>query len=293
MKTAEIKIRDPFIVPDAKEKVYYMYGTTDEDTWFGKATGFDMYKSVDLKEWEGPYAVFRPSEDFWASENFWAPEVHLYREKYYMFASFKAPDRCRAVQSLVSDSPYGPFVPCAAEPLTPASWECLDGTLYVEDGKPWLIFCREWLEVQDGEIWRAELDENLSQIIGEPVLMFKASQSGWSMPVTGGVVQKEGENYVTDGPFFCRLSTGELICLWSSYSKTGYAIGQVKSYNGQLTGEWLHKNEPLFGKDGGHGMVFTTFDNVCKLAIHRPNNSPCERLYLINLKENKGWLEVI
>lgn len=292
MKTVEIKIRDPFILPNTKEKVYYMYGTTDQNIWSGKAVGFDMYESHNLDDWKGPYSVFRPSSDFWADENFWAPEVYFYNSKYYMLASFKTSTRCRAVHSLVSDSPYGPFIPCAKQPLTPSNWECLDGTLFIEDEEPWLIFCREWLQVKDGEIWLAKLDKNLTKIVDTPIKMFTASKSGWSTPINRDETKIKGENYVTDGPFFCRLATKELICLWSSHAKNGYAIGQAKSSNGKLSGEWEHAQKPLFDEDGGHGMVFRSFENIFKLAIHRPNTSQNEHLYLIDLKEKNGWLAI-
>ena len=29
---------------------------------------------------------------------------------------------------------------------------CLDGTLWVEDGKPYMIYCHEWVETVDGEM---------------------------------------------------------------------------------------------------------------------------------------------
>ena len=43
---------------------------------------------TDLKHWQGPFPVFSPDRDFYSEENFWAPEVHPFRGKYYMFASF-------------------------------------------------------------------------------------------------------------------------------------------------------------------------------------------------------------
>ena len=104
MKTKDIQIRDPFIVPVAAEGVYYMFGTTDKDCWQEPGTGFNGYKSSDLENWEGPIEVFRPSEDFWATKNFWAPEVHAYNGVYYMFATFKADRRYRGTRILASDS---------------------------------------------------------------------------------------------------------------------------------------------------------------------------------------------
>ncbi len=125
MTFQDINIRDPFILPvDGK---YYMYGTRGSTT-FGYATGFDVYVSEDLESWSAPHPVFEASAEFWADRNFWAPEVHAYRGKYYMFASFKAENACRGTQILSADTPMGPFVPLTREPVTPRDWECLDGT---------------------------------------------------------------------------------------------------------------------------------------------------------------------
>ena len=83
-------MRDPFVLSVPEEKKYYLFGTTDPSCWKGPFYGFDCFISEDLEYWQGPVAAFRPREGFWGTENFWAPEVHRYRGKYYMLASFKA-----------------------------------------------------------------------------------------------------------------------------------------------------------------------------------------------------------
>ena len=153
MKTSDIQIRDPFIYLDQKEKTYYMFGTTDHDCWYSPGQGFDCYRSKDLEEWDGPIPAFRPSSQFWGKENFWAPEVHKFNEKFYMFASFKAEKRYRGTQILIADDVIGPYIPLTADPITPKDWQCLDGTLYVdEDGNPWIVFCHEWVQIHNGAI---------------------------------------------------------------------------------------------------------------------------------------------
>src|SRR5438128_1245724 len=109
LKNADIHLRDPFVVPILAEKLYYLYGTTGSQTWINFATGIDYYTSADLQNWEGPFPAFRPPVNFWADRNFWAPEVHVYRGRYYMFASFKAEGICRGTQILGADGPQGPF----------------------------------------------------------------------------------------------------------------------------------------------------------------------------------------
>ena len=52
-----------------------------------------------------------------------------------------------------ADRPEGPFAPISGGPVTPPEWECLDGTLYLSgEGRPYLVFCHEWLQVENGEM---------------------------------------------------------------------------------------------------------------------------------------------
>jgi arabinan endo-1,5-alpha-L-arabinosidase len=281
-----IQIRDPYILAMEETRTYYLYGTTDKNCWGDHGTGFDAYRSVDLEHWEGPFEVFRPEPCFWADRNFWAPEVYAYGGQYVMFASFKSPDRCRGTQVLVSDSPLGAFRPLSTEPVTPPQWECLDGTLFIDDQDvPWMIFCHEWIQVKDGEMCAIQLTPDLCQSVGEPVVLFRASEAPWTSSVRDG-------SYVTDGPFLHRLSTGELLMLWSSIGEKGYAIGISRSESGTLQGPWIQTEEPLFGENGGHGMLFRTFEGKLMLAIHAPNKTPNERPVFFEVIEQNGRLQV-
>ena len=284
MTFQDINIRDPFILPvDGK---YYMYGTRGSTT-FGYATGFDVYVSEDLESWSAPHPVFEASADFWADRNFWAPEVHAYRGKYYMFASFKAENACRGTQILSADTPMGPFVPLTREPVTPRDWECLDGTLYVSpDGKPYMIFCHEWTQVKNGEMCAMELTPDLKAAAGAPRLLFRASEPHWA--------NKGADSFVTDGPFMYRMQDGRLLMLWSSFSGKDYVEALAVSDNGDITGNWTHLPELLFEKDGGHGMIFSTFAGELCFVMHSPNHpGGAERPRLTRLVEKNGSLRVM
>lgn len=162
LKSIDIHIRDPFVLPISTERQYYLYGTTGSEAWTSSAHGINYYTSANLQDWQGPFPAFVPPLGFWADRNFWAPEVHAYCGRYYMFISFKSEDACRGTQILVADSPQGPFLPISDQPVTPRNWECLDGTLFVDgDGKPWIVFCHEWVQVGDGEICAMRLTDDL------------------------------------------------------------------------------------------------------------------------------------
>lgn len=279
MKLNEIHIRDPYILLDNGK--YFMYGTRGKGCW-GKDTGLDVYVSDDLDEWSDPIEVFTKPDDFWADRHFWAPEVHVYNGNYYMFVSFKSNSHCRGVQILKADSPMGPFLLHSDGPITPEKWECLDGTLYVDNGRPYMVFCHEWLQVKDGEMCAMPLSDDLKQSIGEPILLFKASQPSWA--------DKDKEDYVTDGPFLYKTVENRLLMIWSSYLNGEYCEAVAYSENGDLLGEWHHEERLLFEKDGGHGMIFRTRENDIKLVLHRPNNSPDERPCILDLYEKNGLL---
>jgi beta-xylosidase len=288
IKRKDIQIRDPFVLPIKEEKRYYLYGTTDQNPSVAPGVGFDAYSSDDLNEWDGPFEVFRPPLEFWADRNFWAPEVYRYEGRFFMFASFKASGKSRATQILVSESPLGPFIPHSKDPVTPSDWWCLDGTLYIDEtDNPWIVFCHEWTQIRDGRMCAVRLSRQLDTAIGEPIVLFTASQAPWPMPM-----QKSPENsFVTDGPFLHRAMNGELLMLWSSYAgDNGYSLGVARSTYGNIMGPWTHDAMPLYSQNGGHGMLFTAFDGRLVLALHTPNNTPNERAIFLNVEEKNGKL---
>jgi arabinan endo-1,5-alpha-L-arabinosidase len=293
MHLSTIRIRDPFILTVAEEGAYYLYGTTDEDVWNPPGTGFDCYRSTDLVEWDGPVPAFRPTEGFWADRNFWAPEVHRHDGRYFMFASFMAPGAHRGTQVLVADRPDGPFAAWSDGAVTPAEWDCLDGTPFIDDeGTPWMVFCHEWVQTIDGGMVAQRLSDDLKQAVGEPVALFTASQAPWARVADHPSVPTGVSPYVTDGPFLHRLGTGELLMLWSSFGGSGYAMGIARSTSGSVTGPWTHDPTPLWARDGGHGMIARTLDGGLVLTLHQPNETPLERAVLLPLVEKDGTIQI-
>ena len=271
LRTNEINLRDPFVLVHGG--TYYLYGTRGATCW-GPADGFDVYTGRDLQNWEGPAVCFQNDGTFWADRNYWAPEVHPWRGGFYLFASFKSESRRRGIAVLRADSPLGPFRPWSEGPVTPAEWECLDGTFYASpEGKPYMVFCHEWVQAGDGEILALPLREDLKAAAGAPFLLFRASEAPWSkeMHHSSGVT-----GFVTDGPFLWRREDGTLLLLWSGFSERGYTQGRAVSDNGDITGRF-RQEEPLFREDGGHGMLFRTLEGDIRLALHSPNTHLAER----------------
>jgi beta-xylosidase len=277
----DLHIRDPFVVPAPEEGVYYLYGTLFP---LPDGPGFPVYESKDLETWSEPRAAFRRFDGFWADRNFWAPEVHVYRERYFMFASFKAKGVCRGTQILVADTPRGPFQLYSDRPVTPRDWECLDGTLHIDGyGQPWIVFCHEWVQVGDGEMCAVRLTEDLKAARGEPVLLFRASDPAWGPKRSDKPIQA-----VTDGPFLYRAGNDDLVMFWSSFWKGKYVVAVARSRSGDITGPWTHDPEPLYTNDGGHPMVFRDFDGRLRLSLHQPNRNSQERPVFLYLHDKDG-----
>ena len=269
---SEIRIRDPFILTDFENKCYYMYGTTAlEKSSIAAKDSFSVYKSYDLEYFSLPKTVFEGSKiNFWATKDYWAPEVHKYNGKYYLFGSCKSETRHRATQIFVSDTPDGIFTPLSDAPATPADWECLDGTLWIEDDTPYLVFCHEWTQIKDGEMCAVRLSEDLSAPIGEPFVLFRASDA---VGVTE--IQPNSGNYITDGPFLYS-ENGKTKMLWSSLFNGKYAVLTAESDS--LRGTWSHLGS-RFAFDGGHAMVFERLDGKKMITLHAPNQADKERAF--------------
>lgn len=269
LKRSEIHIRDPFILPDSQRGIYYMYGTNGEMRE-GNLKKFLVYKTENLEDFSEPTVIFDAEAiGFWAERDFWAPEAHKYRGKYYLFATFKKSKVCRGTQILVSDSPEGPFFPLTERPVTPSDWQCLDGTLWVENGVPYIVFCHEWGQVGDGEICAMPLTEDLKAPTNEPTILFRASDSPYVNEFP------DADCYVTDGPFLYE-EDGRLKMLWSSFYNRRYTVLEAESESGSILGPWKQLPSRL-DFDGGHAMLFYRFDGTRMISLHAPNASSVDK----------------
>ena len=256
----DLCIRDPFVFPH--NGGYIVTGTF-------KKNGFGAYFSKDLEMFEGPFTLVENQDANLNPDKFWAPEIHYYCGKYYLIGTVLPLNGKRYSMIYVSDDPLKAYEPLAR--CTPEGWQCLDATLFVEEDQPYVVFCREWLEVTDGEMYAVKLSDDLSKIVEEPRFLFRASEAKWC---------KRGNRYITDGPFLFH-DNGTLKMLWSSFSETGYAIATAYSDNGRIDGNWIQQERPVFAENGGHGMIFEKEGNKY-LTIHKPNSpSGAERMIII------------
>lgn len=287
----DIRIRDPFILLDGD--VYYLYGTIDENN----ARSLYVHKSRDLVTFEEPTVIYTLTEDSWATRDLWAPEVHCYRGKFYLFLSMLGKDNLRGTEISVSDSPEGPFVPLTGKPATPAGQSCIDGTLYVENGVPYLVYSHDWPDCYReeegayvGEIAAVQMSEDLTETVGEPFLLFTSKEAKLSgeHPTHCRWGGKEIVRYGSDGPFVTHLSDGRPFLLWSPIPDGNYVVlGAVAD---SIRAPFRHCDTPVFSDNGGHPMVFCDRDGVRKLVIHWPEVYWHENARILPLREEGGRL---
>ena len=280
----QFAVRDPFILPDTG--TYHLYQSWEMPDG---ASGVAVRTSRDLASWsEAEPVMTLPAGTGHVAV--WAPEVHRYAGAYWLFTTLTFPAdpahpirpmtekgysggklQPRGVWVFRGDSPRGPFTPVKQGPVTPADWMCLDGTLWIEDGVPWMVFCHEWCQTGNGRMMAAPLAPDLSRFTAEPIELFKASDA-------------PGCGHVTDGPFLLKPKGAGLRMIWSNFRKdTGYCVLECRSRTGKITGPWF-MHMPLFLGNGGHGMIFNRFDGQTTLALHRPNGGAPARLKTIPLQ---------
>ncbi|MBL1409403.1 glycoside hydrolase family 43 protein [Sphingobacterium faecale] len=293
----DLYVRDPFIVADPATKNYYLYKAGRVKGKDGtEVNGVVAYKSKDLRKWKGPYHVFAIPADNWVKGVVWAPEVHQYKGKYYLFATLnseiewkKKADNWpaytfRGTQIFYADSPLGPFLAFDEKmPHTPMDRMALDGTLWEENGIPYMIYCHEWVQIEDGAMELVQLAPDLSKTIGASQTLFNASVAPWS---TGTHRVNGPSSYVTDGCFLYTTTTGKLLMMWSSFKDGSYAIGLAESTTGKVSGPWIQQKDLLFSENGGHGMLFKTFEGQLMLTFHGPNSpGGSERMLIFEIED--------
>lgn len=250
-----VQFGDPYIL--LVDSIYYMYGTGG-----GAKDGFCAYSSPDMVNWTPVGQVYQGNvEGSWAVANFWAPEVYERNGKFYML--FSADWKENPTNELenfrigvaVADKPTGPFREMSDKPLFDPGYPAIDGNLLTDsDGRTYLYYSRccykhpvesEFAtkakndglfdEIEESWIYAVEVKPDLSEIIGEPVLVLRPpvqlddAQSEWeSRSVTTGEVNRRW----SEGPF--ALKQGDTYYLMYSANFFGgknYAVGYATSKN--------------------------------------------------------------
>ena len=250
----EISIRDPNIYYE--NQTYYMTGTTAGD-------GFLGYSSTNMINWktEG-YIYQKNASNYWAQRLFWAPEIRKIEEKYYLFFTGFNDSYHRGTGVAVADNPLGPYVDLMPDPLTPPEFDCLDGHFFEDsNGKYYLIYVYEWLNEGDGAMWAQELSHDLTELVGEPHILFEGPDAPWG-------------NTVVDGPWI-QHSNDQYYLFWSSFNSNNdgkYCVGYCVAES--ILGPYTINPDPIIWDDGGHCSIFEDENTTLKITYHQPNAGP-------------------
>ena len=283
----DLSMSDPFIIPDPETQTYYL-----------TSTGGRLYKSKDLIWWEGPYNIIN-TEDSWLKGMPAAAEIHKIGDWYYYAGTWndhsdliqQVPRRYNVphnqtilLRSKNIEGPYEIFTEDRNYDYQPREWDCIDGTLYEENGKIYMIFVHEWTQIIDGTMDYIELSSDLSKTISEwPVTLFRATEnpSVKEMNSIGeATFGRKLPGWVTDGPQMFRTQTGKLGMLWSGWGDERYLQLVCYSESGTIDGPWVQEPKPFLGNNSGHGMLFRTFEGkLIYLVHHVEGNGPRKPQY--------------
>ena len=285
----DLTMSDPFIIPDPETNTYYL-----------TSSGGRLYKSKDLVWWEGPYNVIN-------IENSWlktgggpaAAEIHKIGDWYYYAGTWndhndliqQVPRRYNVphnqtivLRSKNIEGPYEIFTEDRNYDYQPREWDCIDGTLYEENGKIYMIFVHEWTQIIDGTMDYIELSSDLSKTISDwPVTLFRATENPSVKEMNGlgeATFGRKMPGWVTDGPQMFRTQTGKLGMLWSGWGDERYLQLVCYSESGTIDGPWVQEPKPFLGNNSGHGMLFRTFEGKLMYVVHHvEGNGPRKPQY--------------
>lgn len=266
----EIYMLDPCVLADNGK--YYMYGTRYNHY-------LNVLESVDMRIWERrrPCFCVHWSEcvgenGFWGDGNIlWAPEVYHYRDAYYMFvtsADYTKPGKAKGIRGvgvLRAESPLGPFRVWSDGAVTPTGHRGIDGTLYIQDGVPYMIYSHEWdcegcaKDNQTGKIAYIPLSEDLKRATGESTQWF-----------TGNIYRENRmkQNALAEGPYVYEKE-GRRFLLWTTVTEKYTALcSNFEKLGDEITTENVYE---MFTDDGGHSMTYTDHSGNDIFVLHAPN----------------------
>lgn len=145
---------DPFVLK--YDGMYYLYGTRHAKR------GIQVFKSIDLKNWEGPagatdgFALVK--EDSYGDKAFMGAYVAKKDDKFYFF--YVATDG-PSIAVAMSDSPLGPFIQKNKKPLNLEGKSIAPHVFTDDNGKSYMYFTKP---EQGNKIYVAEMEDDLRSV---------------------------------------------------------------------------------------------------------------------------------
>ena len=130
--------------------------------------GVRAWTSHDLISWQGPKTIFRTPPRYLGrhphrghlgagdallpGQVLPLPHLQLAAQAPRAVAQLAAAGLARLAGPARGSSPGRSLQPFAHHATTPSDMMTLDGTFWVEDGVPYMVFCHEWVQITDGSI---------------------------------------------------------------------------------------------------------------------------------------------
>jgi hypothetical protein len=70
-------------------------------------------------------------------------------------------------------------------------------------------------------------------------------------------------------------------------------VGIAVSESGRLAGPWVQQAEPIYADDGGHPMLFSTFDGKLMMTLHSPNSGADQRIHFFEMEDTGETLRIV
>ncbi|MCH7411305.1 glycoside hydrolase family 43 protein [Belliella sp. DSM 111904] len=259
---APIYSADPTIFQH--EGIYYLYGTVDNDP----NTGFEVYTSDDLVNWEGPagenggLALHR--NNVYGDQGFWAPQVFERDGVFYM--AYTANEN---IAIATSTSPLGPFTQENQVAIAAPVKQIDPFVFFDDDGKVYLYFVR----LSDGnKMYVAEMTEDLMSIKEETVQLCIEADQPWENTESANWSVAEGPTVIKhNGKYYFVYSAND-------FRNPDYAVGYAVSDS--PTGPWIKStSNPILSRNTvnengpGHGDIFSDAAGNWYYVLHTHFNS--------------------
>jgi beta-xylosidase len=270
-----VDFADPYIL--SHEGTYYAYGTSSD-------SGFEAFSSKDLLHWKRHPRLILDKKDSYGERWFWAPEV-FYNPTDEMFYLFYSAQEHICVAT--SDSPLGPFVQTAQEPMR--AERSIDSTLFIDDdGTAYIFFVRF---VGGNVIWCAELEDDWMTIREETLAQCVAVSEKWEMRQAKVA---EGPSVIKkDGVYYMLYSAND-------YQSRDYGVGFARADS--PVGPWVKsRSNPILQKPAngllgtGHGAYLTDSDGKYKYVFHAHfghNSVHPRQMYILDMEIGEGSISM-
>ena len=235
--------------------MYYLYGT-------GSNKGFLVYRSSDLKSWQGPigdregHALIKG--DSYGSKGFWAPQVFKYNNKYYM--AYTADEHIAIAES---NNPLGPFIQKEFK-FIDGPGKQIDPYIFIDNGKIYLYHVRL---TGGNRIYVVQMKDDLSDIIaGTAVECINATQP-WENTAKTNWPVAEGPTVIKHKKLYYLFYSA------NDFRNIDYAMGYATSVS--PLGPWKkYENNPIISRNNvnaygtGHGDFFKAKDSSLQYVFH-------------------------